>query len=160
MLLLCFTALTGMHWCLNIHMTGFSTHVYHCPLICHSVVAGSQEDWWFLDLSLLPLVWSVGLLKLELNLTLKLMLGDWRKIRGAVIKILCLFQSNRLKIKEDTNSYWKQKILVEFSNASYLFRQLPGEPGISQSMLWWNTGVFSLFLLKLRFSKCHVYFNF
>lgn len=64
-----------------------------------------------------------------------------------------------LKIKEDTSNYWKEEILVEFSDASYLFRQLPGEPGISQIVLLWNTGVF-FSPVKFHFSKCHLYFNF
>lgn len=70
-------------------------------------------------------------------------------------KFLYLFQKNVLKIKEDTSNYWKEEILVEFSDASYLFRQLPGEPGISQIVLLWNTGVFCPFLL-LNFISLNV----
>lgn len=81
MLLLGLTTLTGIA-SVPKHAHDWVQHSYISlpSLICHSIMAGSQENWWFLDLSLFPLVWSVGLLKLELKLTLKLMLEEWGKV--------------------------------------------------------------------------------
>lgn len=80
-------------------------------------------------------------------------------MRGAVIKILCLFQSNRLKIKEDTvteNRRYLFNLVMQVIYSDNFLGSLE-----HHKLRYCETQVsFLLFLLKFNFSKCHLYFNF